>query len=72
MQTGHRDSNIRPLALVTGASTGIGYELAKCCAEKGFDLLIANESEIETADKAGAANLATFFKSCLPSDLKFS
>lgn len=31
----------RNLALVTGASTGIGYELAKCCAENGFDLLIA-------------------------------
>jgi len=26
---------------VTGASTGIGYELAKCCAENGFDLVIA-------------------------------
>lgn len=22
----------RPLAVVTGASTGIGYELADCCA----------------------------------------
>jgi short-subunit dehydrogenase len=31
----------RPLAIVTGASAGIGYELAKCCAEQGFDLLIA-------------------------------
>src|SRR5437762_12342819 len=31
----------RPLAVVTGASTGIGYELAKTCAESGFDLLIA-------------------------------
>jgi len=31
----------RPLAIVTGASTGIGYELARCCAENGFDLLIA-------------------------------
>lgn len=31
----------RPLAIVTGASTGIGYELAKCCAENGFDLLVA-------------------------------
>lgn len=32
---------VRPLAIVTGASTGIGYELAKCCAESGFDLVIA-------------------------------
>jgi short-subunit dehydrogenase len=31
----------RPFAIVTGASTGIGFELAKCCAENGFDLLIA-------------------------------
>src|ERR671939_193859 len=34
-------SNTRPLAFVTGASSGIGYELAKCCADHGFDLLIA-------------------------------
>jgi uncharacterized protein len=31
----------RPFAIVTGASTGIGFELAKCCAANGFDLLIA-------------------------------
>jgi short-subunit dehydrogenase len=31
----------RPLAVVTGASAGIGYELAKICARNGFDLLIA-------------------------------
>jgi NADP-dependent 3-hydroxy acid dehydrogenase YdfG len=31
----------RPFAMITGASTRIGYELAKCCDEKGFDLLIA-------------------------------
>src|SRR5436190_2786518 len=37
-------------AIVTGASTGIGYELAKCCAEDGFDLLIAaDEPEIHQA-----------------------
>ena len=34
-------SAVRPLAVVTGASTGIGLELAKCCAEDGFDLIIA-------------------------------
>jgi short-subunit dehydrogenase len=34
-------SHTRPLAIVTGASAGIGYELAKCCAAQGFDLLIA-------------------------------
>src|SRR5882757_6506511 len=32
---------MRPLAVVTGASTGIGFELAKQCAHNGFDLLIA-------------------------------
>lgn len=38
------------LAVVTGASTGIGYELAKCCAEAGFDLIVAaDEAEIEKA-----------------------
>lgn len=39
-----------PLAVVTGASTGIGYELAKCCAEQGFELVIAaDEPKIEEA-----------------------
>src|SRR2546429_127131 len=28
-------------AIVTGASTGIGYELAAICAREGFDLLVA-------------------------------
>ena len=37
-------------AIVTGASTGIGLELARCCAKEGFDLLIAaDEPEIEQA-----------------------
>lgn len=40
----------RPFAIVTGASVGIGYELARCCAENGFDLLIAaDEPEINQA-----------------------
>lgn len=40
----------RPFAIVTGASSGIGRELAKVCAREGFDLLIAaDEPEIENA-----------------------
>jgi uncharacterized protein len=42
----------KPLAVITGASTGIGYELAKCCAKEGFDLVVvADEPEIQTAGK---------------------
>jgi short-subunit dehydrogenase len=44
------NSSSKKLALVTGASTGIGYELAKCCAQDGYDLLIAaDETEIFAA-----------------------
>ncbi|HLH97170.1 MAG TPA: SDR family NAD(P)-dependent oxidoreductase [Xanthobacteraceae bacterium] len=40
----------RELAVVTGASTGIGFELARQCAAHGFELLIAaDEPEIEAA-----------------------
>src|SRR5688500_20094699 len=43
-------SDTRPLAIVTGASAGIGYELAKCCAQQGFDLLVAaDQSAIRDA-----------------------
>jgi uncharacterized protein len=43
-------TNKGKLALVTGASTGIGYELAKCCAIEGFDLVVvADEPEIHQA-----------------------
>src|ERR1700744_2478017 len=47
---------LRPLAVVTGASTGIGFELAACCARDGYDLVIvANEPEIHTARSELAA-----------------
>jgi len=37
-------------AIVTGASTGIGFELARCCVREGYDILIAaDEPEIERA-----------------------
>ncbi len=42
----------RPLAVVTGASSGIGFELAKVFAANGFDLLItAEDEEIEAAQR---------------------
>lgn len=44
------DSMNRPFAVVTGASTGIGYHLARIFAENGYDLLItADEQRIEEA-----------------------
>lgn len=43
-------ANERPLAVVTGASTGIGHELALLCAREGFDLVVvADEPAIEEA-----------------------
>jgi short-subunit dehydrogenase len=53
------------LAVVTGASSGIGLELARQCAQHGFDLVVAaDEARIsEVADELGAvavrADLAT-------------
>jgi NAD(P)-dependent dehydrogenase (short-subunit alcohol dehydrogenase family) len=51
------NSEVRPLALVTGASSGIGPELAKKSAENGFDLPInAEDSRLDAAATAlGAA-----------------
>jgi short-subunit dehydrogenase len=53
----------RPFAIVTGASSGIGFELAKRCVEDGFDLLIASdEADINEA----AAKLRTHGASVEP------
>jgi short-subunit dehydrogenase len=42
--------NARQLAVVTGASSGIGKELAQLCVEHGFDLVIAaDDPAIEAA-----------------------
>ena len=50
----------KPLAIVTGASTGIGYELAKLCAQNGYDLLIAaDQAAIHDAAKEFQALGAT-------------
>jgi short-subunit dehydrogenase len=42
---------IHPLALVTGASSGIGLELAHECARHGFDLIIAADRPMAGAVK---------------------
>jgi short-subunit dehydrogenase len=47
----------RPLAVVTGASAGIGLELAKQFAENGFDLIVAAE---DAAINDVAYNLAGY------------
>src|ERR1700710_3054831 len=39
------DVSDRQLAVVTGASSGIGFELAKVFAEEGYDLIVAAEDE---------------------------
>ena len=36
----------RPLAIVTGASTGIGFELASIAAEQGYDLIVAADEAL--------------------------
>ena len=39
----------RPLAVVTGASSGIGYHLACCAAEHGYDLVVAADMPLHDA-----------------------
>ena len=54
------DSSIgRPLVLVTGASTGIGLELARVFADNGFDLILtAEDDKLAAAEASLAGNSA--------------
>jgi 3-oxoacyl-[acyl-carrier protein] reductase len=58
-------ASARPLAVITGGSRGLGYEVAKSLASKGFDLaLIAKDSSrLETAAsqlESSGAHISTF------------
>ena len=50
MATQRPASSSRPLAVVTGASTGIGRELALIAAQEGFDLIIAADTSLDEAE----------------------
>ena len=43
------NTTTRPLAVITGASSGIGLALARECAENGFDLVLAADRPLGTA-----------------------
>jgi short-subunit dehydrogenase len=44
-----QSASSRPLAIVTGASSGIGYNLAKCAAEEGYNLIVAADQPLDAA-----------------------
>src|SRR5689334_23031717 len=50
------NSALRPLAVVTGASSGIGLELAREAAQAGFDLVLAADREFDQATLSGLGN----------------
>ena len=55
-------SSTRPLAIVTGASSGIGYELALLAAQEGYDLVAAADTSLDemvSAAEAMGANVTS-------------
>jgi short-subunit dehydrogenase len=59
----------RPLAVVTGASSGIGLELARQFAEHGYDLVVAAEDEAITTAATALSNDAGVVVTPLRTDL---
>jgi short-subunit dehydrogenase len=63
------DSSARPLAAVTGASSGIGLEVAIALARRGYDLVIgAEDDELEAA--AAAVRSVGAQVRCVQGDLR--
>src|SRR3954462_999003 len=49
MATQQPPSSSKPPAVVTGASSGIGRELALIAAQEGFDLIVAADTSLDDA-----------------------
>jgi len=62
-------SSTRPLALITGASSGIGAELAVEFARRGYDLLLTARDAGRLAETAGRVAAAGASADTLPHDL---
>ena len=57
----------RPIVLITGASAGIGTELARIFADQGYDLILAARREDRLASLAAELEGTTVH--CVPVDL---
>ncbi|GGL71769.1 short-chain dehydrogenase [Deinococcus aerolatus] len=52
-QTAHKDAGTRGSAFITGASKGIGYEVARALAAAGYAVTITSRNENEITEAAG-------------------
>lgn len=62
----------RPLALITGGSEGIGFELAKCLARDGYDLVLVARNPDKLQSALEALRSTGVSLSVLPLDLSAS